>query len=249
MLRRRVERSWGPPVSSGSIRSSRVSNSAGDSTFTRAAANSMASGSPSRRRQIVVTAAALSLVNANEGAAARSTKRRTAGTLEILVGSGAAASSGNASGATTNSRSSCRRSGEREVARTVRAGHSARTSATHSAAPGRCSRLSSTSSMRREWSAPRTTSSGDCWPVVWRPKTVATSEATSAGSLTAARGTNATSPANSSVVGARHSKGQAGLADATGTGERQQPVLPGMQERDDGPHVLFTADERRSLSR
>ena len=49
--------------------------------------------------------------------------------------------------------------------------------------------------------------------------------------------------------GARHSKGQASLADATGTGERQQPVLPGMQERDDGPHVLFTADERRTLTR
>ena len=127
MLRRRVERSWGPPVSSGSIRSSGSSNSAGESTLTRAAANSMASGRPSSRRQIAVTVAALSLVNANEGAAARSTKRRTAGTSETSAGSGTAANSGSASGATTTSRSSCRRSGEREVARTVTPGHAAST--------------------------------------------------------------------------------------------------------------------------
>jgi hypothetical protein len=49
--------------------------------------------------------------------------------------------------------------------------------------------------------------------------------------------------------GAGHGKRQARLADAARTGQRQQPVLPGMQQGDDGLCVPLPADERRALTR
>ena len=71
-----------PPVSRGSRCSNRASSACGGRIRTRAAASSMASGSPSRRWQISATAGAFSLSRVNPGltAWARSTKRRTART-------------------------------------------------------------------------------------------------------------------------------------------------------------------------
>ena len=57
-------------------RSSRASSAAGESTLTRAAASSMASGNPSRRRQIAATVAAFSAVKANASRTAARVQRR-----------------------------------------------------------------------------------------------------------------------------------------------------------------------------
>jgi hypothetical protein len=69
-----------PPVRKGSRCSNRASIACGGSSRTRAAANSMANGSPSSRQQISATAGALSLSTTKSGltACARSIKRRTA---------------------------------------------------------------------------------------------------------------------------------------------------------------------------
>ena len=63
----RAGRSRAPPVSSGRRRSSRASSACGESSLIRAAASSIASGSPSRRTQISATAGAFSLVTAKSG--------------------------------------------------------------------------------------------------------------------------------------------------------------------------------------
>ena len=63
----RCGRSRPPPVSSGSRWSSRASSADGERTLTRAAASSMASGRPSRRRQIAATAWAFCSVTAKSG--------------------------------------------------------------------------------------------------------------------------------------------------------------------------------------
>ena len=71
MVARRVRwrsgASRGPPVSSGSRSSRRWSSVGGESARTRAAASSMASGSPSRRRQISATASWLPFVEREVG--------------------------------------------------------------------------------------------------------------------------------------------------------------------------------------
>jgi hypothetical protein len=87
IVRSRAGASRGPPDRSGNRRSRRASNAAGGSTLTRAAASSMASGNPSRRRQISATAGAVSPVRANSACAAcaRSTKSRTASARQRLV--------------------------------------------------------------------------------------------------------------------------------------------------------------------
>ena len=54
-----------PAVNSSSLLASRASKPAGGKTFTRAAASSMASGKPSRRRQIWTTASAFCVVRGN----------------------------------------------------------------------------------------------------------------------------------------------------------------------------------------
>ena len=79
----RAGRSWAPPVRRSSRFSSRPRIACGESSFTRAAASSIASGSPSSRRQIPATAAAFSSVSSKSGltARARSRKNSTAGEL------------------------------------------------------------------------------------------------------------------------------------------------------------------------
>ena len=75
---------------------------AGDSSPQRAAASSIASGSPSRRRQISATAAALPSLSSKSGscARARSTNSATASTPASVSGSSGVPGSGSASGGT-----------------------------------------------------------------------------------------------------------------------------------------------------
>ena len=79
MVRSRSGWSRGPPVS-GKRSSNRVSNAASGRWAMRAAASSMANGSPSSLRQIAVTAAALVSVSSKSGlvACARATNNRVA---------------------------------------------------------------------------------------------------------------------------------------------------------------------------
>ena len=70
------------------LRSRRSASAAGESSFTRAAASSIASGSPSSRAHIAATAAAFSAVSAKPGhdrSRARSTKSATAGEPRELL--------------------------------------------------------------------------------------------------------------------------------------------------------------------
>jgi hypothetical protein len=80
-VRWRSGRSRAPPVSRLNLSSIRASSACGGSSRTLAAASSMASGSPSSRRQISATASALSLASLKLGAAAwaRSTNKPTEG--------------------------------------------------------------------------------------------------------------------------------------------------------------------------
>jgi hypothetical protein len=76
MVRRRAGWSGAPPVNSGSRLSSLVRRAEGETTRSQAAASSIASGSPSSRRQISSTAAAFPASSLKSGRTwrARSTK-------------------------------------------------------------------------------------------------------------------------------------------------------------------------------
>jgi len=147
----RAGRSRAPPVSSGSRRSRRASIAWGDSSRTRAAASSIASGSPSSRWQISATAGPLSSVRTKSGviAAARSTKRATAANRDSASAAGGCCRSGRASGGTGRSCSPLSPSGARLVASTVSPGLAPSSSLTTVAAGRTCSKLSSTRSRRR----------------------------------------------------------------------------------------------------
>ncbi|MDT5328320.1 MAG: hypothetical protein QOF25_5472, partial [Mycobacterium sp.] len=128
-----------PPVSNRkrSCRLSRISFS--DKTRTRAAASSIASGTPSRRRQISVAAAQLSSVRRKSG------RTRRARSVNNSIASSASDSDG-----TRQLTSPATPIGSRLVAMTVTAGQrpcKPTTSAAH--ASSRCSQLSRTSSIRR----------------------------------------------------------------------------------------------------
>ena len=66
----RAGTSLAPPVNMASRRLRRASKACGDSSFIRAAASSIANGSPSRRTQVSATALALEVVNWNSGSTA-----------------------------------------------------------------------------------------------------------------------------------------------------------------------------------
>jgi hypothetical protein len=99
-VRWRAGASRAPVPNAPSARSRRSAISPGDSNPQRAAASSIASGSPSTRRQISATAAALASAMRKLGswARARSQNSATAGTSTSA--SASSSSSGNASGAT-----------------------------------------------------------------------------------------------------------------------------------------------------
>jgi hypothetical protein len=135
----------GPLPNAPSAVSRRSAISTGDSNPQRAAASSIASGSPSTRRQISATAAALASPMRKSGSwtRARSQNSATAGTRTSA--SASSSSSGNASGATGYRCSPASASASRLVASTLSAGQALSNSDTKCAAASTCSTLSSTS--------------------------------------------------------------------------------------------------------
>ena len=152
---------WRPASPRSSTRSSRASIARGLSSLARAAASSIASGSPSRRRQIATTSAALAAVTANCRC-----DRRACWTNSCTAGAAAAtarlSSSGRASGRTKCSCSASRWRGRRDVAMiTERAATSSRRD-TNASAPSSCSRLSSTYTASRS-ATTSSSASADRW--------------------------------------------------------------------------------------
>ena len=140
-----------PPVSRASRCSNLACNAAGDRTFTRAAASSIASGNPSSRRQISATAGAVSAVNVRSGltARARSTKSRTASEAVAASVGEAVSGAGSDSGGTGYSCSPERAQSDPAGDQDLRPGQAPSKSATAGAARRTCSKLSSTSNRRR----------------------------------------------------------------------------------------------------
>ena len=152
-----------------------MSNAAGANSLLRAAASSIASGSPSRRVQISATSGAVTSVTAKSGCTsrARSTNNATAayavsgggvpdtpartaaplaGPVPAAAGSmtvAACGCGGSASGATRTSFSPRSFSAARLVARIFTPGAAASSAARSGAAASRCSQLSSSSSACR----------------------------------------------------------------------------------------------------
>ena len=180
----------------------------------RAAASSIASGNPSRHRQIWSTIAALALVNRKSGttACARSTNNVTAGPIPgELCPSGASAS-----GLTGKSRSPDRASVARLLARTRSRGQWVKRSATRDAAGKTCSTLSITNRRSRSPSARKRLSRSGRRPRSWTPTAAATAAGTSAGSRTGASSTRATPSATVSAISV-----------ATARASRVLPTPPG----------------------
>ena len=170
-------RGVGLPSTSRSNRfSNRARMSATVSTSARAAASSMASGSPSSARQIPETSAALAAVNSKPGltALARSQNNETAG--DALISS-TESSSGDAtpSGGTGHAASPAIASGRLLVARTCMLAVRRRTALATAAAPAStCSQVSSTSRPFSAASAAAATSMGSSFGPVVAPMAAAT---------------------------------------------------------------------------
>ena len=178
----------------------------GDSTRTRAAASSMASGIPSSARQIAATSAALPGPSVNPGrdAAARSANRRMASNRCASLARRSASSGATASGGTSHAVSAAMRSGSRLVLSNRSPGELASSrwpSCAHASI--RCSQLSSASSSRRGRSASASVSSSGRPGSSLTPMTAATREATSSGWRRSASSTNQAPSGNSSAVAAR----------------------------------------------
>ena len=141
------------PRGGSSAESSRDRISRGDIVRVRAAASSMASGTPSSARTMPAMRAAVSSVMRNAGliAVARSTNRSTA--LDSAASAGGASASGTASGPSSNVRSARTRSGERLVTSSCSRGSSVIRRTRSPVASSTCSMLSTTSSMSRPASA------------------------------------------------------------------------------------------------
>ncbi len=217
MVRSRAGWSRAPPVSRGRRGSSRASRAWGARRLLRAAASSIASGSPSSRRHTSATAPAFAAVRVKAGATAwaRVAKRRTA--AEVAAWSGdAVAGSGSTSGGTGNwcSPATCRTA--RLVTSTVSRGQAIISPATVGAAAATCSNLSSRMSMSRRANEAARRSGSDRSPASRTPSAWAIAGSTSAGSASGARSTNQTPSPNSSPRSA-----------ATSTARRVLPTPPG----------------------
>ena len=195
MAARRVAwRSTAPrraPANTWNLRSRRWRSSAGLIAMTRAAANSMASGTPSRRWQASTTERALLLVKAKSALTcrARSTnklmasarRRRSTSSLGSPTASGGSAISCSPSIAMPS----------RLVASTTTPGHSRSMRVTSRAtAPSTCSQLSSTNSNCFWDSISMRESSEYCPPGLVTRNTAATAAATPSGSRTGASSTS-----------------------------------------------------------
>ena len=174
----------------------------GDSTRTRAAASSIASGMPSSARQMAATAAALpaSMTNPGRAAAARSPNNLTASyrTASVARSSPAvppavpsAPPGATESDGTCQTVSAAIRSGSRLVTSTRSPGELA-SSRPHASAHAsiRCSQLSSASTMRRGRSASASVSSSGRPASSLTPSTAATRETTRSGWRRSASSTN-----------------------------------------------------------
>ena len=168
-------RSRAPPVNSCNRLARRVSMEEGERTLTRAAASSMASGRPSNRAQISVTADAFSRVSSKSGlaATARCRNSSTAGYWDRTSTESVDRGTGSASGGTGNSCSPYTCSAARLVTRILRLGPITSSSATVGAACTRCSKLSNRNSMGARHESCKfflSVSSGDCPPSCRIPK-------------------------------------------------------------------------------
>ncbi len=180
-----------PPDDNSPSRSpSRCAIAAGESSRIRAAASSIASGRPSRRRTISATACPFAAVSMKSGrtAIARSTNSRTA-SASMRSATSVTPAAGSESGGTGNSCSPEIRSGARLETITVSLGAERRRSATTGAPATTCSKLSRTSSAWRSRRCSLTRSiGGRCGAS--RPSEPAIADATRSASVTGASGTN-----------------------------------------------------------
>ncbi len=177
----------------------RAARAAGERTFVRAAASSIARGRPSSRRQISVTASAFSGVRTKSGrtALARSTNRAPTSLARIASGVGvgpSGQSDGISRGGIGNSNSPLRWSGARLVTRAFRPGQAEIRRAISPAAASTCSKLSSTRMMRRSRIVRTSRSCGRSPAISRDPIALTMLERTRSASVTASRGTKATSP-------------------------------------------------------
>ena len=197
---------------------SRCSNASGSSRRERAAASSMASGRPSRRRAISATAAALAGVSAKSWrtALARSTNSCTGGDEASASGSAVAGSGGSASGGTAYSLSARSRRAIRQVARIVTPAQRASSSLRSRAASTTCSRLSRMSSHRSspKWST--RACSGEAAPAISAPTSRPIAPRSPSGLVTDSSGTNATPAGKPSAV-----------RSPTASASRVLPIPPG----------------------
>ena len=214
----RAGASTAPRVSKSSRSSRRPSRACGGSVRMRAAASSMASGSPSRRTQISATAGAFSFVTTNSGRMvwARCTKRATASYCDRVAASGRCSTSGSWRGVTANSCSAARRSGARLVTTNLTSGAAPRSGPMDGPPATSCSKLSSTSRIRRLLRC-SVRDSSTVWPVPARTARVwAIVGRIRLGSAIGARLTKKTPSGNSSIASA-----------ASWSASRVLPVPPG----------------------
>ena len=215
----------------------RAASSAGGRACTRAAASSIASGRPSRRRQISAAAGAAPASRTKPRIGQAGPVPRTAPARRPRPGV-----------ATGRTCSPVTPSSSRPVAsiRTPRAARDSR-SASSAQASTRCSQLSSTSSsvLSRRWSASRSAGAGDAVPFgsgsSRSPRLDATASASRAGSRSGASSSSHTPSGTSGASRRAGLDGQARLAHATRPGERDQPVPA--QERGHVVEIAVPADE------
>ncbi len=208
-VRWRSGKSWPADIGTARPRSKRSNICRGSRICVRAAANSMASGSPSSRRTRSTTASALprSTTKAGRTRRARSTnsstagERRAASTAPPRVPRSVEAA-GSRSGSTVRSRSPRKRSGRRLVTRALTPGQASSSVAKPGPASRTCSKLSISSSICCPRSHSTVTSSGAWAPSTVTPSRSASTRETSDGSCTVSNGTNAT-PSGNAAIGRR----------------------------------------------
>ena len=213
----------------------------------RAAANSMARGKPSSRRQISATAAALPGVRVNScrTAAARATNNATAGLAANSSRFDPSPSpGGRSSGGTVTTCSARRRRRTRLVARIWRLGQVASRPARAGAAPRTCSRLSTTRrrgrsaiAVARRSAAATPGTSGN--PRAWA--TVGSTNAVFADRRQLDPGDASSTPA-ARFFG--HRVREPALADPTRSGQRHPPHAGGHEQGGDVPDLPVPPKQR-----
>ncbi len=189
-----------PVPRASSDRARRRKSASGLNSRVRAAANSIASGRPSRRRQISTTAVAFAAVRAKSwrAAPARSTNSATAGDEAISSSGTVAGFGGSGSGGTGYARSARNCNTVRLVARIATPGQRASSSSRSRAASTTCSRLSRMSSQRPSPKRSTTASSGESVPTRSAPTARPMPASTCSGSVNSASGTNTVPASNRS---------------------------------------------------